>query len=129
MHRWVGWMGTAAALLTLGGLSRAQPAAPDPLSVVLERLSWRNVGPAIMGGRIDDFAVPEGQPGTLYMATASGGLFKTTNNGTTWEALFDGQPRISARDTFGFGPGNGMYCPEPSQPSLPCGAARSAHPV
>ena len=42
--------------------------------LVLNKLEWRSVGPAIMGGRIDDFAVLESDPRVIYTATASGGL-------------------------------------------------------
>jgi len=38
-----------------------------------------------MGGRIDDFAVVESNPNIVYVGTASGGVWKTTNNGTTWD--------------------------------------------
>ncbi len=58
-------------------------------------LQFRALGPAIMGGRIDDFAVVESNPSIIYAATASGGLWKTGNNGTTWEPLFDSQPHSS----------------------------------
>jgi photosystem II stability/assembly factor-like uncharacterized protein len=51
--------------------------------------SVRNIGPAAMGGRIDDFAVLESNPAVFYVAAATGGLWKTTTNGTTWEVLFD----------------------------------------
>ena len=44
-----------------------------------------------MGGRIDDFAVVESNPSTFYVGTASGGILKTTNNGTTFEPIFDDQ--------------------------------------
>lgn len=69
----------------------APPTALDRLvdSSILKNLEWRNIGPAIMGGRIDDFAVVESQPHIIYVATASGGLWKTVNNGVTWEPLFD----------------------------------------
>ncbi|HYP29810.1 MAG TPA: hypothetical protein VE262_24085 [Blastocatellia bacterium] len=62
----------------------------------LKNLQWRSVGPANMGGRVDDFAVVESDPHTIYVATASGGLWKTTNNGTTWAPIFDevGSPSI-----------------------------------
>ncbi len=42
-----------------------------------------------MGGRIDDFAVVESNPNIVYVGTASGGVWKTTNNGTTWTPVFD----------------------------------------
>jgi photosystem II stability/assembly factor-like uncharacterized protein len=61
------------------------PAAPDPL----DGLSFRNIGPAVMGGRIDDLAVLESNPAVFYVGSATGGLWRTTNNGTTWEVLFD----------------------------------------
>ncbi|MBK7601693.1 MAG: hypothetical protein IPJ07_25455 [Acidobacteria bacterium] len=51
-----------------------------------------------MGGRIDDFAVVEASPSTIYAATASGGLWKTINNGTTWDPLFDNQEVSSIGD-------------------------------
>jgi photosystem II stability/assembly factor-like uncharacterized protein len=52
-------------------------------------LTFRNIGPATMGGRIDDLAVLESNPAVFYVGTATGGLWKTMNNGTSWEVLFD----------------------------------------
>src|SRR6201987_1042667 len=52
-------------------------------------LEFREIGPAVMGGRIDDFAVVGGNPNIVYVGVASGGVWKTTNNGTTWEPVFD----------------------------------------
>ncbi len=81
-----------AGLSLVTGLSLAAGAQTDnPLDAYLKKLPWRNIGPAIMGGRIDQFAVVESRPGTIYVATASGGLFRTVNSGTTWEPLFDNQ--------------------------------------
>jgi photosystem II stability/assembly factor-like uncharacterized protein len=57
----------------------------------LKNLEFREVGPAVMGGRIDDVAVVESNPNIVYVGTASGGVWKTTNNGTTWEPVFDKQ--------------------------------------
>src|ERR1700730_3449720 len=54
-------------------------------------MKFREIGPAAMGGRIDDFAVVESNPDVIYVATASGGVFKTANGGITWEPLFDDQ--------------------------------------
>lgn len=70
----------------------------DRFDDLLRRLEWRNIGPAIMGGRIDDLAVVEQDPRTVYMATASGGLFKTVNSGTTWRPIFDDQATSSIGD-------------------------------
>ncbi len=72
------------AMVTPGGAA-AQSSATDKL----KNLEFREIGPAVMGGRIDDFAVVEGNPNIVYVGTASGGVWKTTNNGTTWEAVFD----------------------------------------
>ena len=55
----------------------------------LKNLEFREIGPAVMGGRIDDFGVVESNPNIVYVGTASGGVWKTTNNGTTWEPVFD----------------------------------------
>jgi photosystem II stability/assembly factor-like uncharacterized protein len=70
----------------VGQSSQRAPAAPvDPFA----GLQFRNIGPATMGGRVDDLAVLESNPAVFYVGTASGGLWKTMNNGTTWEVLFD----------------------------------------
>ncbi len=56
---------------------------------LLKNLKFREIGPAAMGGRINDVAVVESDPRILYVATASGGVWKTENSGTTWTPLFD----------------------------------------
>jgi photosystem II stability/assembly factor-like uncharacterized protein len=65
---------------------------------LLEAFSYRALGPAEQGGRIVDIAVPVAQPYTFYIASASGGLWKTVNNGTTFEPIFDNQNVISIGD-------------------------------
>jgi photosystem II stability/assembly factor-like uncharacterized protein len=73
-------------------------AASQPLALTakhLKELSWRSVGPANMGGRIADVAADEKHPWVIYVATGTGGLFKTSNMGTTWAPLFDKQPVAS----------------------------------
>src|SRR5205085_1967235 len=70
----------------------------SPFDIFLKDLPWRNIGPALMGGRIDDFAVDEKHPSTIYVGTATGGVFKSINNGTTWTPLFDAQPTSSIGD-------------------------------
>ncbi len=61
-------------------------------------LTWRCIGPASMGGRIVAFSVYEADPTTYWVATASGGLLKTTNNGITFEHQFDREATVSIGD-------------------------------
>src|SRR4051812_21550436 len=58
-------------------------------------LAWRSIGPANMGGRITSLAVVESDPSAYYVATASGGLLKTINNGSTFEHRFDHEKVVS----------------------------------
>jgi photosystem II stability/assembly factor-like uncharacterized protein len=58
---------------------------------LLRPLVARPIGPANMGGRITSLAVVESHPATFYVGAATGGLWKTTNAGTTWTAVFDQQ--------------------------------------
>jgi len=60
-----------------------------------EGLAFRNIGPAITSGRVGDIAVHPVHPDTWYVVVASGGLWKTTNAGTTWTPLFDGEGSYS----------------------------------
>ena len=66
--------------------------------ILSKKLPWRSIGPAIMGGRIDDFAVVESNPSTIYVGAATGGVWKTTNNGITWQPIFDDQGTGSIGD-------------------------------
>ena len=58
-------------------------------------LRWRHIGPMLMSGRVTDLAVPEDKPHTFYVATASGGVWKTENEATTWTPIFDDAPSAS----------------------------------
>src|ERR1700689_1619124 len=59
---------------------------------VLKNLKFRSIGPATMGGRVDDIAVVESDTRIIYVGAAAGGLFKTVNGGVTWQALWENQP-------------------------------------
>src|SRR5437588_9475208 len=61
-------------------------------------MNWRSIGPSNMGGRIVGLAVCEDEPSTYWVATASGGLLKTVNNGITFEHQFDHQATVSIGD-------------------------------
>src|SRR4029453_12890908 len=66
----------------------APASAPATSADPFPGLKFRNIGPAAVGGRIDDLAGLESNPAVFYVGTATGGLWKTTNNGTTRETLF-----------------------------------------
>ena len=55
----------------------------------LKRLSWRSVGPATMGGRVSDVCFEPGNAKAFLVGYASGGLWRTTNRGTTFAPIFD----------------------------------------
>ncbi|MCK5067876.1 MAG: hypothetical protein KAR16_10570 [Bacteroidales bacterium] len=58
-------------------------------SKLLSGLKWRSIGPAMASGRVADFAVNPENQSEWYVAIASGNVWKTMNNGTTFEAVFD----------------------------------------
>ena len=81
-------------------------------------LKFRSVGPAFMSGRIGDIAIDQKNPNTWYVAVASGGVWKTTNAGTTFKPIFDNQksysigcvtvdPSVSSTVWVGTGENNG----------------------
>jgi photosystem II stability/assembly factor-like uncharacterized protein len=81
-----------SGLLGLPGYA-AEPLLFD--SKLLDNLPLRCLGPANMGGRITDLAVVESKPAVMFVAAASGGLWKTVNNGVTWKPVFDRQDTAS----------------------------------
>jgi hypothetical protein len=68
----------------------------EPMSAAtFEGLELRSIGPALMSGRVADLAVHPDDQSTWYVAVGSGNLWKTTNAGTTWHAIFDDQGSYS----------------------------------
>ncbi len=80
------------------GKGKAAAAAPVAADVVLKAIDFRSIGPTQQSGRFVDFAVPLQRPNTFYAASASGGLWKTENNGQTFEPLFDNEKVFSIGD-------------------------------
>ena len=74
-------------LFLLLGVVHAQPS----FEAAIKSLKFREIGPAIMGGRVDDVAVVERDPRIVYVGLAGGGLWKTTNAFTTWHPIFDNE--------------------------------------
>jgi hypothetical protein len=64
-------------------------------SSTLSGLSFRCIGPALTAGRIADIAVNPDNPSEYYLGVASGGVWKTSNHGTTYEPIFDGEGSYS----------------------------------
>ena len=58
-------------------------------------LKIRSIGPALMSGRVGDFAVDPRNPYHYYVAVSSGNVWETHNAGTTWEPIFDGEGSYS----------------------------------
>src|SRR5688572_23203457 len=89
--------GLAAMAAPFAGDILAQAAEPaqaaptmlhKPTDPRLQGFRWRSIGPTGQGGRIDDLAVDEKNPSTYYIGYAVSGLWKTVNNGTTFENIF-----------------------------------------
>ena len=77
-----------AVLLLVAGSTDAF--AEGPVSTEdMKVFSWRHIGPWNFSGRITDFAIPPGQSQVYYVATASGGLWKTEDCGISFVSLFD----------------------------------------
>lgn len=72
---------------------------------LIAELDFRSIGPAITGGRIHDVEALPSDPSTIYVAAASGGLWKSTNHGTTWQPIFEDQP-VSTFGDLAIAPSN-----------------------
>src|SRR4051812_19970103 len=104
--RTLAWLGIGVCLLAGRSLVAQGPPAPVALpppinqsdDPVLKPFVWRSIGPANMGGRVDDIAVVESDPSIIYVGFATGGIWKSTNNGTTWMPVFETYPVSSIGD-------------------------------
>src|ERR1700690_114221 len=84
----------ALFVIALALTASAQDVTLD--SDTLSGLPIRAIGPAAMGGRIADIAaVHEGQRLTIYVGSASGGVWKSVDSGITFKPIFDKQPSLS----------------------------------
>jgi photosystem II stability/assembly factor-like uncharacterized protein len=87
------------AFITVSAQKKDPPLKQEPASPInselFSMLKFRSVGPAITSGRVADLAVDPANPSTYYVASASGGVWKTINAGITYEPVFDGQGSYS----------------------------------
>jgi len=83
------WALAIALAAPVAAAAPAKSVARPPQTKDFKDLPLRALGPVNMGGRISDFAADEKKPSTFFAAAGTGGLFKTTNGGTTWQAVFE----------------------------------------
>jgi photosystem II stability/assembly factor-like uncharacterized protein len=94
---------TALGMTALEPFAQAQQSTAPPLTpamtdALFKDLRWRNIGPANMAGRIADIEAVESNPAIVYVASASGGVWKSTNAGTTWTNIFENYKSASIGD-------------------------------
>jgi photosystem II stability/assembly factor-like uncharacterized protein len=94
---------TVSILVVLFASPPAAVAQATP-EQILDAFRWRNIGPANMGGRIVDIESFDDDFTTVYMATGSGGVWKSESAGTTWVPIFDDYPVVSVGDIAVFQP-------------------------
>src|SRR5262245_7475587 len=83
----------AACFVPLVAQTPPQSIAPE--AAAIKSLTWRAIGPANQAGRISVIVGVPGDPSTYYVSGANGGISKTTNGGTTFTPIFDGQSVLS----------------------------------
>lgn len=79
-------------VMLIPGIATSQSALP------FDKLPFRSVGPAVMGGRVHDVEAVPSDAATVYVVTASGGVWKSTNRGITWASIFDDYPVSTGGD-------------------------------
>ena len=96
---------TTLLALCLGGAAVAAAVTPqtpaaqtNSVDALFKDLRWRNIGPANMAGRVTDIDALESNPAIVYVAAASGGVWKSVNAGTTWEPIFTNYKTSSIGD-------------------------------
>ena len=83
------------AVANIAEVARAQNAAPTLTDVLFKNFKARSIGPATMGGRVTDIAIDPRNPAVFYVGLATGGLFKTGDNGVTFDPVFDKESGLS----------------------------------
>ncbi len=88
-------MSRSPILLALVLLTLAVPISAQVDPDLLAGISARSIGPAAMSGRVADVTAVESNPDIVYVGSASGGVWKSTNGGLSWNPIFDDQPVAS----------------------------------
>jgi len=83
-------------IFTFAAVEAAQKeGSQSEYDVLVNSLKMRNIGPAIMGGRVVDFAVVNSNTSIMYAAIGPSGVWKSVNSGTTWEPAFDQEGSVA----------------------------------
>src|SRR6476620_253345 len=72
--------------------------SPSPMllsQALFKNLTARNIGPAVMGGRVSDIAIDPRNPAVFYVGLGTGGIFKSGNNGVSFDPIFDKESVLS----------------------------------
>ena len=85
-----------------------QTAASEKPADILSNLKFRNLGPAVAGGRVAAIAGIPGQPNVYYVGAGGGGVWKTVDGGLSWKPIFEHESTASI----------GAIAIAPSNPSL-----------
>ncbi|MDR9417535.1 hypothetical protein [Gracilimonas sp.] len=93
-----GWQIFLLASLTILLGINTEGYAQAQLDAMLDDVNYRDIGPTRQGGRYVDYAVPKQDHTIIYAATGSGGLWKSVDNGFTWNPIFDHESVISIGD-------------------------------
>jgi photosystem II stability/assembly factor-like uncharacterized protein len=98
----------ASAALAQGPATGTAPQGPQLASPLFSDIRWRSIGPASIGGRVNDIVVARvrGQPDQIYIAASGGGVFKSANGGTSWTPVFDGMHAMMAMGRLAAAPSN-----------------------
>jgi photosystem II stability/assembly factor-like uncharacterized protein len=79
----------AVAQARVTSIAEMQAVPADQAEALFRDLRWRNIGPANMSGRVTDIEAVESNSSIVYVGAASGGVWKSTNAGTTWSPIFE----------------------------------------
>ena len=88
---------SASAPAVLSSTATPTPSGTPPqlTEALFKNLKARSIGPAVMGGRVSDIAIDPRNPFVFYVGLGHGGVFKTNDNGVTFQPIFDKQPMLS----------------------------------
>jgi hypothetical protein len=93
------WLAAVAAVMVTVAVGARQD---DRLTTdLLKGIELRSIGPTLATGRIADIEIDPKNTSIWYVATAFGGLWKTTNRGITWESIFDDYALLRCRRSQG----------------------------